>query len=78
MRPSGVGLCPRCIDENDVLRIDVVLVIFAVPMFLSNVFAFLFGGKSVSFLSSQSQSSTSFTECLRRQRCLLFRFQLHL
>jgi len=69
-RPSHVGLCPRFVDENDALRIDVVLVIFAVPMFLSNVFAFLFGGKSVSFLSSQSQSSTSFTECHRRHHAL--------
>ena len=45
MRPSGVGLCPRCINENDVLRIDVVLVSFPVSTFLSSVFAFLFGGK---------------------------------
>ena len=42
--------------NNDVLRIDVVLVIFAVPMFLSNVFAFLFGGKvSVLLVESVSQ-----------------------
>jgi hypothetical protein len=32
----------------------------------------------VSFLSSQSQSSASFNKRLRRQRCILFRLQLHL
>ena len=50
IRPRDVGLCPRCIDENDVLRIDVVLVSFPVSTFLSSVFAFLFGGKVSVFL----------------------------
>ena len=56
IRPIHVGLCQRCIDENDVLRIDVVLVSFPVPTFLSSVFAFLFGGKvSVFLVESVSQ-----------------------
>ena len=48
--------------NNDVLRIDVVLVSFAVPMLLSNVFAFLFGSNQCLFCRASPkvrQASTS-------------------
>ena len=64
--------------NNDVLRIDVVLVSFAVPMLLSNVFAFLFGSNQCLFCRASPKVRQASTSVCGDNVASCFRRQLHL